>query len=49
MTDHGKVRYQLKSPYRDGTTHVFFDPLDFDWQTSRSHPTVTLAHIGVVL
>lgn len=29
MTDHGKVRYELKTPYRDGTTHVFFDPLDF--------------------
>tara|TARA_Y100000034_G_scaffold11802_1_gene12330 strand:- start:1672 stop:3180 length:1509 start_codon:yes stop_codon:yes gene_type:complete len=29
MTDHGKVRYELKTPYRDGTTHVFFEPLDF--------------------
>jgi len=29
MTDHGKVRYELKTPYRDGTTHVFFDPIDF--------------------
>ncbi|MBY8619362.1 transposase, partial [Escherichia coli] len=25
----GNVRYQLKTPYRDGTTHVIFDPLDF--------------------
>ena len=23
------VRYQLKTPYRDGTTHVLFEPLDF--------------------
>jgi hypothetical protein len=23
------VRYQLKTPYRDGTTHVIFEPLDF--------------------
>ena len=23
------VRYKLKTPYRDGTTHVFFEPLDF--------------------
>ncbi|MFT6301123.1 MAG: hypothetical protein ACI9XK_000095 [Granulosicoccus sp.] len=23
------VRYALKSAYRDGTTHVVFDPLDF--------------------
>jgi hypothetical protein len=22
------VQYQLKTPYRDGTTHVFFEPLD---------------------
>jgi len=29
MTQHGKVRYELKTPYHDGTTHVFFDPVDF--------------------
>lgn len=29
MTTYGKVRYQLKTPYRDGTTHVIFEPLDF--------------------
>jgi hypothetical protein len=23
------VRYTLKTPYRDGTTHVYFNPLDF--------------------
>ena len=23
------VRYELKTPYRDGTTHVLFEPLDF--------------------
>jgi hypothetical protein len=23
------VRYQLKMPYLDGTTHVIFEPLDF--------------------
>ncbi len=22
-------RYQLKTPYRDGTTYVIFEPLDF--------------------
>jgi len=26
---HGNVRYELKTPYRDGTTHVVFEPLDF--------------------
>jgi hypothetical protein len=29
LTEHGKIRYQLKTPYRDGTTHVIFEPLDF--------------------
>lgn len=29
ITDHGKVRYELKTPYRDGTTHVLFNPIDF--------------------
>jgi len=25
----GKVRYELKIPYRDGTTHIIFEPVDF--------------------
>ena len=25
----GKVRYQFKTPYRDGTTHAIFEPPDF--------------------
>ncbi len=29
LTSNGQVRYQLKNPYNDGTTHVIFDPLDF--------------------
>jgi hypothetical protein len=29
MTSAGEILYQLKTPYRDGTTHVFFQPLDF--------------------
>lgn len=29
MTSAGQIRYQLKTPYRDGTTHMFFQPLDF--------------------
>ena len=34
ITAYGKVRYQLKTPYRDGTTgdrrsHAIFEPLDF--------------------
>ena len=29
LTAQGQVRYALKTPYRDGTTHVIFEPLDF--------------------
>ena len=29
LTPNGNVRYQLKTPYRDGTTHVIFGSLDF--------------------
>ena len=32
LRDHHRifnVRYELKTPYRDGTTHVIFEPLDF--------------------
>jgi len=29
LTAQGHIRYGLKTPYRDGTTHVIFEPLDF--------------------
>ncbi len=29
LTGQGNIRYRLKTPYRDGTTHVIFEPLDF--------------------
>ena len=29
LTRNAMVRYELKTPYRDGTTHVLFEPLDF--------------------
>lgn len=29
LTRDGRVRYELKTPYSDGTTHVIFEPLDF--------------------
>jgi hypothetical protein len=29
LTSQGQVKYSLKTPYRDGTTHVIFEPLDF--------------------
>lgn len=28
LTSSGQVRHQLKTPYRDGTTHIVLDPLD---------------------
>ena len=29
MTRNGRVRYELKTPWRNGTSHVLFEPLDF--------------------
>ena len=29
VTRNGRVRYELKTPWRNGTTHVIFEPLDF--------------------
>jgi hypothetical protein len=29
LTQGGNVRYALKTPHRDGTTHVIFEPEDF--------------------
>ena len=29
LVSNGKVRYELETPYRDGATHVIFEPLDF--------------------
>jgi len=29
MTRNGQVRYELKTPWRNGATHVIFEPLDF--------------------
>jgi hypothetical protein len=29
LTSTGKTRYELKTPYRNSTTHVIFEPLDF--------------------
>ncbi len=29
LTENGKIRYELKTPYHDGTTHIVFEPLDF--------------------
>jgi hypothetical protein len=29
LTAQGQVRYRFEDPYRDGTTHIVLDPLDF--------------------
>jgi len=29
LTRNGQVRYELKTPWHNGTTHVIFEPLDF--------------------
>jgi Putative transposase len=29
LTAQAQVRYRLKTPYRDGTTHIVLEPLDF--------------------
>ena len=29
LTQQGNIRYTLKTPYRDGTTHIVLEPLDF--------------------
>jgi hypothetical protein len=33
LTPTGKLRYELKTPFRNGTTHVIFEPLDFMYRT----------------
>ena len=39
LTPNGNVRYQLKTPYRDGTTHVIFEPLDLMAHIHVRHPS----------
>ena len=29
LTNQGYIRYTLKTPYRDGTTHIILEPMDF--------------------
>jgi hypothetical protein len=40
LTHNGQVRYELKTPWHNGTTHIIFEPLDFMFRTngmSRAH------------
>jgi hypothetical protein len=49
LTTQGWVRYQLKTPYRDGTTHVVLEPLDFIARLAAliPKPRVNLTRYGV--
>ena len=38
-TPSGNIRYQLKTPYSDGTTHIIFEPLDFMSHIPVLHPS----------
>ena len=44
LTAQGQVRYRLKTSYRDGTTHIVLEPLDF---LARLAALVPPAHRGV--
>ena len=39
LTAQGNIRYRLKTPYRDGTTDVVFEPLDFMARLAARVPT----------
>jgi|GEM_PF-2666102 len=38
LTPTGKVSYELKTPFSNGTTHVIFEPLDFS-ENSNDQPS----------
>ena len=39
LTTQGNIRYRLNTPYRDGTTDVVFEPLDFTARLAALVPT----------
>jgi tRNA U55 pseudouridine synthase TruB len=39
LTNHRKVRHQQKTSYRDGTTHMIFEPMDFISKLAALVPT----------
>ncbi|MCP4009409.1 MAG: hypothetical protein GY726_07835 [Proteobacteria bacterium] len=42
LSRNGMVRYELKTPSRDGTTHAIFEPLDFISKRRRWHRYVLI-------
>ena len=49
LTCQGNVRYTLTTPYRDGTTHIILEPLDFIARLAAliPKPRVNLTRFGV--
>ena len=43
LTAQGSIRYRLKMSYRDGTTDVVFEPLDFMARLAALVPTPQVA------
>ena len=41
LTERGEVHVQLKSAYRDGTTHILLEPLDFHAPRRARAPALT--------
>lgn len=39
LTSSGNIRYKLKTPYNDGTTHVIFEPLELMSHILVLHPS----------
>lgn len=39
LSETGKVIYELKNPYKNGTTHIVFEPLDFIARLAALVPT----------
>ncbi len=48
VVSSGNIRYQLKTPYRDGTPHVIFEPLDFIAKLAALIPKPTTARMQEV-
>ncbi len=49
LNSTGKVLYTLKTPYRDGTTQVAFDPIDFVARLAALAPKPGLTSPGTMV
>ena len=46
VTDEGKLRYALKHPYSNGTTHFLFEPLDLLARLAATHAVCGAAPVA---